>query len=164
MLQSVISHVKSFFSCHGITECVTSDNGPQYSAAMIQRFSEEYGFKHVTSSPKYPQANGASERAVETVKQLLEKNTDPYMAMLIYWSTPLKNGYSPSELLMERKLCTTLPITADQLKPMVPNVTWLREKEKELRARMKRNFDKHHRTKNLQPLQLGDTVWIPKNK
>ena len=47
---------------------------------------------------------------------------------------------------MGRKLRTTLPITADQLKPRVPNV----------------NFDGCYRTKNLQPLQAGDTVWIPK--
>ena len=45
---SVISHLKSIFSRHGIPECVTSDNGPQYSAALFQLFSEEYGFKHIT--------------------------------------------------------------------------------------------------------------------
>ena len=77
---SVISHLKLIFSHHGIPECLMSDNGPQYSAAAFEMFSEEYGFKHVTSSPRYPQANGAAERAVKTVKQLLEKNTDPYMA------------------------------------------------------------------------------------
>ena len=60
-------------------------------------------FDHVTSSPPvYPQANGEAERAMKTIKQLLEKNSDPYLALLAYHSTPLENGYSPSELLMER--------------------------------------------------------------
>lgn len=59
-------------------------------------FTKEYEFEHVTSSPKFPQANGAAERAVKTVKQLLDKNSDPYLAMMVYRSTPLENGYCPS--------------------------------------------------------------------
>ena len=86
---SVISHLKSILSRHGIPETVMSDNGPQYSASVFTSFAEEYGFKRITSSLKYPQANGAAERAVKTVKQLLEKNSDPYLSMLAYRSTPL---------------------------------------------------------------------------
>ena len=67
---------------------------------MFNSFAEEYGFEHNTNSPKYPQANGAAERAVNTVKQLLETDSDPYLAMFAYRSTPLENGYGPSELLM----------------------------------------------------------------
>ena len=70
---------------------------------------------------------------------------------------------SPSELLMARKLCTTLPITSNQLKPTLPDVIRIRKKEKELRERMKRNFDKHHEARNLEPLLPGDNVWIPGN-
>ena len=62
------------------------------------------GFSHVTSTPRFPQANGEAERAVSTVKNLLKKSVDPYLALLAYRTSPLKNGYSPSELLMCRKL------------------------------------------------------------
>ena len=106
---SVIAHLKSIFSRHGIPETVMSDNIPQYSATVFEEFAKEYGFTHVTSSPKYPQANGTAERAVKIVKQLLKKNQDPYLAMLAYRSTPLENGYSPAELLMGQKIHTTLP-------------------------------------------------------
>ena len=108
-----------------------SDNGPQYSATAFKEFSKEYGFNHGTSSPKYPQANGAAERAVKMVKQLLTKNKDPYLAMLMYRSTPLKNGYSPAELLRGRKLRTNLPVLKKQLQPNLPNAPIKAQKEGE---------------------------------
>ena len=137
----VISHLKSIFARHGIPEVVVSDNGPQYSSVVFEEFSKEYKFDHVTSSPKYPQANGEAERAVKTTKQLLEKNRDPYLALLTYRSTPLENGYSPSELLMGRKLRTTLPIAPEQLKSSLPKESVVKEKERKLKKRNKRNFD-----------------------
>ena len=96
-----------------------------------------------------------AERAVKTVKQMLEKNDDPYLAMMVYRSTPLENGYSPSELLMGLKIRTTLPIVGDQLKPRMPNVNKLRKKEERIRDRMKRNFDKHHNARVLKPLRYS---------
>ena len=50
------------FARHGIPELVASDNGPQFSFA---KFAEEYGFTDVTTSPKYPHANGLVKRAAE---------------------------------------------------------------------------------------------------
>ncbi len=70
---TVISHMKSNFARYGIPDTVVSDNGPQYSAADFSKFAKQYGFTHVMSSPKYPQANGEAERAVRTVKELLKK-------------------------------------------------------------------------------------------
>lgn len=73
---------------------VMSDNGPQYSSELFTTFSQQYGLKHITSSPTYPQSNRAAERAVRTIKELLNKNQmkegDMYLAMLVYRSTPLK--------------------------------------------------------------------------
>ena len=55
-------------------------------------------------------------RLKELIK-LLKKSDDPYLAMLVYRPTPLENGFSPSELLMNRHLQTNLPMTETQLKP-----------------------------------------------
>ena len=84
--------------------------------------------------------------------------------MLAYRSTPLENGYSPSQLLVGRKLRTTLPIAPKQLKPSMPKERVVREKERKSKKRNKRNFDSRHKARELQPLQPGDTVWIPENK
>ena len=157
----IITHLKSIFARHGIPEVFMSDNGPQYASASFSHFASDYGFDHVTSSPRYPQSNGATERAVKAVKSLLTKNDDPYVALLAYRSTPLENGYSPAELMMGRRLRTTVPVHSSQLIPRLPRASQLREKEEKIRERQQRNFDKRHRASELTPLQSGDCVWIP---
>jgi len=108
---SVIKHMSSISARHGIPQQVVSDNGPQYSSREFSKFANEYGFEHSTSSPQYPQANGEAERAVRTVKALLNKSGDLYLTLLTYRATSINNTiYSPAELLINRKLRTTLPI------------------------------------------------------
>ena len=157
----VIQKLKTIFARHGIPEYLMSDNGPQFSSQEFKRFSVEYGFEHATSSPNFPQANGEAEWAVRTVKTLLNKNDDPLMALLMYRSTPLENGYSPAELLMGRKLKTKVPVLSKVLQPKLPDQTSLREKENEIRSRQQSNFNSHHNAKPLEPLIPGETVWIP---
>lgn len=160
----IIRHMKSIFARHGIPELVMSDNGPQFSSAEFSKFAGEYDFVHVTSSPKYPQSNGEAERAVKTIKCLLKKSKDPYMALLAYRSTPLSNGYSPAELLMNRKLRSSLPITPEQLLPQIPDYSQLREKEERAREKQKATFDTRHRSQLLEPLLPGEEVWIADQK
>ena len=80
----VITHMKSCFARHGIPEKVISDNGPQFRSADFMKFSLSYGFRRQTSSQRYPQANGEIERSVKTVKSLLKKSQDPYIALMAY--------------------------------------------------------------------------------
>ena len=153
--KAVIQRMKGIFGRHGIPECLISDNGPQFSSREFQQFSKEYKFEHITSSPNYPQANGEAERGVQTVKALLNKSDDPYLALLAYRSTPLANGYSPAELLMGRKLRTTVPIISSNLQPRLPDSQALRQKEGEMRRqRQKKTFDSCHKTQSLHPLSL----------
>ena len=104
---SVIRALKAIFSRHGIPAVLMSDNGPQYSSQEMKDFANLYNFKHVTSSPHYPQSNGMAERMVKTAKSLLEKSADPYLALLAYRTTPLPwCGLSPAQLSMGRPLRT----------------------------------------------------------
>ena len=94
---TVIAHLKSVFEEHGIPSKLVTDNGSQYASAAFHEFNRNNGFTHVTSSPLYPQSNGLSERAVQTVKDLLykckESGQDPHLAMLCLRSTPLSHDY-----------------------------------------------------------------------
>lgn len=154
---AVITQMKSIFGRHGIPQVVQSDNGPQYSSQEFQRFADEYGFRHTTSSPLYPKANGKAEKGVEIVKRLLKKaaeaKSDPYLALLTYRSSPLACGASPSELLMNRKLRNTLPQIPTKKKNTVA-----KQKHMQLRWAQKKHHDKAART--LKPLLEHDVVRI----
>jgi len=80
--------------------------------------------------------------------------------MLCYQATPLENGFSPAELLMGHKICTTVPILPNLLKPKLPNDFQLWKKEKAIRERQRRNFNSCHRAKDLPPLEKGEKVWM----
>ena len=60
---SVIKAMKEIFAVHGIPEVVQSDNGPQYTSLEYKDFAKTWGFEITTSSPHFPQANGAAERS-----------------------------------------------------------------------------------------------------
>ena len=118
---AVISVMKSIFARHGVPEVVRSDNGPQFSAEEFAKFSSSFGFQHVTSSPRYPQSNGQVERMVQTVKRMIQKSQDPYLAVMSYRATPHPwCNLSPAELLMGRRIRTTIPQTKELLTPVIP--------------------------------------------
>ena len=139
-----------------------SDNGPQYSAETFRQFAEAYHFTHVTSLPKYPQANGEVERAIRTAKSMLRKNEDIFTALLTYRSTPLQNNHSHSELLMGRRLQTQLPTLPTHLYPnvQIEDRQLVEGKENLYRLNQQRNFNRRHRAKELPTLELGGRVWI----
>ena len=158
--------LKELFSTHGIPDLIVSDNGPQFSSEEFRQFASDYDFVHVTSSPRYPRANGEAERAVRTVKALLRKNEDQYLALLAYRSTPLQNGLSPSELLMGRRLRTKLPVIPQVLKPNVKEGVRNRvqSREDKYRSCQKTTHDNRHKAKSLPSLSVGERVWVRDQK
>jgi transposase InsO family protein len=157
----VITHLKSIFARHGIPELVTSDNGPQYASATFKAFAQAYGFTHATSSPRFPQSNGEAERAVRTMKSLLSKSSDPYLALLQYRAAPLQNGYSPAQLLFGRHLRTQVPTLPSNLSPTGVDAEKLKQKEAEYRENQEAYFNKRHRTVGRTQLHAGQEVYLP---
>lgn len=162
--EDVIVHLKSIFSRHGIPELLYSDNGPQFSSQKFQDFAAAYGFRHITSSPRFAQSNGEAERHVQTVKRLLKKAEDPYLALLAYRATPMANGYSPAQLLMGRRLRTPVPQLPSLLIPNLPNKTAVETRERERRIKDTTVYNRRHRVRELPQLSPGQPVWITDTK
>ncbi|UYV82408.1 K02A2.6-like, partial [Cordylochernes scorpioides] len=161
--QEVISRLKSIFARHGTPETVRSDNGPQFQKVLgseFSKFSKEWSFKHITSSPKFPQSNGFIEAIIKNIKQSFKKEEDCYLTLQAYRTMPLESGYSPAELLMGRRLRTSVPAIESSLMPRYLDSEALQEREKRRVINQKRLYDKRHDVHSLPPLQQGDSVWI----
>ncbi|XP_014677982.1 PREDICTED: uncharacterized protein LOC106817800 [Priapulus caudatus] len=158
--EAIVNHLKSIFARHGVPERVRSDNGPQYSAEEFASFADTYNFTHATSSPLYPQGNAEVERAVQTVKDLVKKAKDPYLALLAYRATPLFNGYSPAELLFGRRVRTNLPQHPTKLNPRWPDMDNLAKTELEYRKKTAETADRRRGARQLIELKEGDNVWV----
>ncbi|KAK3093011.1 hypothetical protein FSP39_010012 [Pinctada imbricata] len=159
----VIEMIKPHFARYGIPEEVVSDNGPQFASKEFAEFAGKYGFKHTTSSPRYPQSNGMIERTVQSVKRLLKKakmdKRDPYIAMLENRNTPLENlGYSPVQLLMSRRIRGIIPANPKLLMPKTPSLMRTKKGLQKNQENQRRNYDKH--AKDLPKLNIGDSVNI----
>ena len=160
----IIKSLKEIFSRNGIPEIMHSDNGTQFTSAIFCQFAKNFSIHHTTSSPKFAQANGEAERAVQTAKNMIRKCDDLDLALLCYRTTPIHNGWSPSELLMGRLLRSNIPVAAENLRPMWLNTKTLNildQKEQAYKSHMKENFDSRHAARNLPELERGGRVYIP---
>ena len=114
--KTIVTNSKAIFARYGIPSVVWSDNRPQYMANEYKQFSILWDFTHVITSPYYLYANGLAEKAVQTVKRLLnkakKKGVDLYLENR---NTGVDNIGSPARLCMSRRLGSTLPNTAEQL-------------------------------------------------
>lgn len=156
--KTIIGKLREIFARWGIPEEIVSDNGGQFTSTYFKEFAKQYGFTHTTVSPHFPQANGAAESAVKIAKRIL-RQPDIFLALMAYRSTPITaTGVSPAELLMGRKIKTTLPSHPNKLKPKWPNLRKVKERDGVYKTKSKINYDKRHGSKDLKPLRVGDRI------
>ena len=114
----LISALRQSFCMTGVPDIVWSDQGTQFMSKQFQEFSKQWGFKHITSSPRYPQSNAKSEATVKSMKKLIRtswqgRSMDEDVlsrALLQYRNTPSrKDGLSPAQKLFGRPVQDILP-------------------------------------------------------
>ena len=156
----VIAKLKSIFARWGIPTELVSDNGPQFSSEAFLYFSKSYGFKHITSSPLYAQSNGMAESAVKIAKGILRQG-DPCLALMVYRSTTLgSTGYSPSEVMLNRKIRTTLPMLPKKTKPCLYDEDVVKRKHEASQRNNEFYYNRRHSSRPLCILKKGDQVRI----
>ncbi len=157
---TIIHICKQHFARYGIPEMMITDNGPAYASADFAFFSRSYGFKHVTSSPRYPQSNGKAEKAVQVIKSLFKKakadRQEAYIALLDYRNAPLENLPSPAQMFMGRRTQTQLPTAQTLLTPQC--MTGVHRQLKNNQLKTKQYYDRGARP--LPDLKPGDYVRV----
>eukprot|EP00117_Sycon_ciliatum_P032596 scpid32291/ scgid25245/ Transposon Ty3-G Gag-Pol polyprotein; Gag3-Pol3; Transposon Ty3-1 TYA-TYB polyprotein; Capsid protein; p24; Spacer peptide p3; Nucleocapsid protein p11; Ty3 protease; p16; Spacer peptide J; Reverse transcriptase/ribonuclease H; p55; Integrase p61; Integrase p58 len=157
---AVIAALSLHFARYGTPEGLVSDNGPQFSSDEFALFLARHSIQHRTSSPRYPQSNGMAERAVRTIKEMLRKDPDLPSTLLAYRSTPLQSGPSPAQLLMGRRIQSSLPLPESALAPEWPDLIEFRRREVARKSAQADTFDDHHAARAPSPLGPGDRVWL----
>ncbi|WP_419589125.1 DDE-type integrase/transposase/recombinase, partial [Thiolapillus sp.] len=160
---SVITALKQLFGEHGIPTKLVSDNGPQYDCNEFETFAANWGFQHITSSPRYPQSNGFIERMIQTIKKTMKKaeesNADIDLALLCLRTTPIDSNLpSPAELLYSRKPRSNLPV----LDHPTPQNDAVRKCLKARQQTQKEYYDKT--VKDLSPLHSGQQILMQDNR
>lgn len=73
--QATIEKLRLVFSTYGLPEVIVSDNSTAFTSEEFTEFVRCNGIKHLTSAPYHPASNGLAERAVQTLKNALKKES-----------------------------------------------------------------------------------------
>ena len=157
--EEVVNKLKAPLTRHGVPDQLVLDNGQSFSSAKFQEFAKNYGFKHVTSSPTYPQSNRKAENAVKTAKNLLFKafksELDLNLALPDWRNTTTETlNSSPIQRLFGKRTMSRPPISNQLLKPRFPEEVG--QKSKLQKAKQSVYYNKG--AKELEKLRPGDIM------
>ncbi|XP_041823137.1 uncharacterized protein K02A2.6-like [Melanotaenia boesemani] len=152
--QVTIEKLRQCFSTHGLPQTIVSDNGTCFTSQEFKTFLKQNGIQHKTSAPFHPASNGLAERAVQTFKQGITKTNGDTLETKIarflfnYRITPQSTtGLSPAEMLMSRRLRSTLDL-------LLPDV---KSKIRKKQLKQKEHQDTHTKWRSF---ASGDEVYV----
>jgi hypothetical protein len=126
--EKTVEVMRELFARYGVCRELVSDNGPQFISETFQDFIAGNGIKHTLTAPYHPASNGAAERSVQILKDILKKNALESHAgvstkhrlcnfLLTYRMTPhTVTGVSPAELFLKRQLRSRLSLIRPDLR------------------------------------------------
>ena len=175
--KGLCSAFRRIFATFGVPREISSDGGPEFTAAESNAFYDRWGIHHRLSSAYNPKSNGRAEVAVKSMKRILEKNIgsngslnsdEVVRALLQVRNTPDRTcKLSPAEIIFGRRLRDATPQLDKNLmmfaNPAIDerwHTIW-GAKELAIRDRAaEHNLYTGPSFKDLEPLLEGDTVFI----
>ena len=167
----LIKSLRRIFATYGVPDEISSDGGPEFTAANTQELLKNWGIDHRMSSVAYPHSNCRAEIGVKSAKRIICNNigsngclnTDQFhKALLQYHNTPdPQTKVSPAMCVYGRVIKDFIPTIPGKYKPHPSWQITLSAREDALKIRhMKKSEDWITGTKKLPPLKVGDTVWV----
>jgi hypothetical protein len=112
-----VEKLRMTFATFGIPDTMVTDNGTNFVSEEFQTFMSRNGIKHIKVAPRHPASNGLAERAVQSVKEGLDKLKSGTMEAKVarflfrYRNTPHSTtGKSPAEMMFGRRVKTHLDL------------------------------------------------------
>ena len=138
--ETVKSYLNQIFARFGIPKTLVPDNGPEFVSGDLKQWCELLRIKKMESLVYHPRANGLAERAVQTVKRVLQP-WDPNLnvsfaaflqrARMRHRNTSKARSKAPVELLLGRRV--RLPTIAE-FNLCEPSLFKVKEKTKTVHA------------------------------
>ncbi|XP_065224370.1 uncharacterized protein K02A2.6-like [Planococcus citri] len=121
--ESTIDMLNQIFARTGFPEIIVSDNATIFTSEKFSNYCKNRSISQKFIAPGHPATNGLAERNIQTLKKRLSSadesqpmNEKLQQILMRYRATPLKNGKSPAELYLNRKL----RIQLDAIFPVKP--------------------------------------------
>ena len=164
---ATVEKLRQSFSTHGLPESIVSDNGPCFASYEFDNFCIRNGIRHILIPPYHPASNGQAERAVQTLKRSLNRQTGGSLEtrvsrfLLSYRVTPhTTTGVPPCELLMRRTLRSLLDCPRPDVSRRVQGAQE-RQKQHHDRRSHERDFEDGERIFCRDFGRSSDARWIP---
>ena len=112
-----------------------------------------------TITPKIPTSKWRGEACSKNCQVNSEKGERPSKG-ITYRSTPLACGFWLAELLMGRRLRTSMPTFQTNLTPKWPDMGKLKAKEDDIKAKQLENFNQRDLSHPLSPLEPDTPIFV----
>ena len=173
--------VSQWFTRYGVPQRLHSDNGRNFTSAIVARLSKLYGVQRSHTTPYHPVGNGQCERFNRTLHDLLrtlsaekKRRWAEHVAELVqaYNSTPhASTGYSPFYLMFGRESRLPIDVLLGVEDSSAAEEGWVLQHQRRLHdayrlahARLVSHADerkvRHDRQARELPLAAGEHVYL----
>ena len=158
------------FSHHRVPKEILTDQGTNFTLALLRELYHMLGVKAITTSPYHPQTDGLVKRFNQTLKMMLKKvllqerrQWDKMLPMVLftYREVPQEaTGFSPFELMYNQDIQGPLDVLKESWLPGADEMNDVAEYVMRVRQQMEDAHDLVYQ--NLEQMQIKQKQWYEK--